>query len=81
MPDAPLPVSTRVYHHSQQWPGARRGTATITAVKGPYYDDTYEYEVLTGVDFSRSPGPDNPETRTTWWSSLATSPAEEATDA
>jgi hypothetical protein len=81
MPDDPLFPSRRVYHCNQRWEAARRGTATITAVKGPYNDGSYEYEVLTTEDFSRRPGPDNPETRRTWWSSLATIPAEEAVDA
>jgi len=71
----PLPVGTRVRHYGQQWPAARQGTATIIAVKGPYTDGTWEYQVRATVDFSRRPGPDNPETRTAWWSSNATRPA------
>ncbi|WP_198533185.1 hypothetical protein [Streptomyces sp. AcH 505] len=70
----PLPVGTRVRHYGQQWPAAHQGTATVQEVKGPYSDDTYEYRVLTTVDFSRRPGPSNPETRETWLSSLATIP-------
>jgi hypothetical protein len=77
MADHPLPVGTRVRHYGQQWPAARRGTATITVVKGPLRDGTHEYLVLATTDFSRRPGPDNPETRTAWWSSEATIPASE----
>ena len=72
--DRPLPVGTRVRHYGQQWPAARTGTATIVDAKGPYYDGSWEYLVLAGVDFSRATGPANPETRETWWSSLATIP-------
>lgn len=68
----PLPIGTRVRHYGQQW--ARAATATIRAVEGPYHDGSYEYEVTTGEDFSRHTGPDNPETRTTRWSSLAVRP-------
>lgn len=71
----PLPVGTRVRHYGQQWTAARTGTATVRAVKGPYSDGTYEYRILATEDFSRRPGPDNPETRDTWWSSEATIPA------
>ncbi|WP_309031345.1 hypothetical protein [Streptomyces alfalfae] len=71
----PLPVGTRVRHYGQQWPAARRGTATVREVKGPLHDGSYEYRVTATVDFSRQPGSDNPETRETWWSSLATIPA------
>jgi hypothetical protein len=73
----PLPVGTVVRHYGQQFPAAREGTATITAVKGPYRDGSYEYEVETGRDFSRMPGPGNPPERR-WWSSFATIPAEGA---
>ena len=73
MPE-PLPVGTRVRHHGQQWTAARNGTATIREVRGPYHDGTYEYRVDTTQDFSRRPGPDNPETRSTWWNSTATIP-------
>jgi hypothetical protein len=68
----PLPVGTRVRHYGQQWPAARQGTATVREVKGPYQDGSYEYRVTAGQDFSRRIGPDNPETRETWWSSTAT---------
>lgn len=74
----PLPVGTRVRHYGQQWPAARTGTATIREVVGPLHDGSYEYRVLATVDFSRRPGPDNPEARETWWSSLATVPATRA---
>jgi hypothetical protein len=67
----PLPAGTRVRHYGQQWPAARRGTATIVDAKGPYNDGSWEYLVLAGADFSRATGPDNPETREAWWSSLA----------
>lgn len=77
MTEHPLAVGTRVRHMGQQWGTARFGTATIQEVKGPYYDDSYEYLVTTGEDFSRSPGPGNPETRQTWWASYTTIPAEE----
>lgn len=68
----PLPAGTRVRHYGQQWSAARRGTATIREVRGPWHDGTYEYRVDATEDFSRQPGPDNPETRSTWWSSEAT---------
>jgi hypothetical protein len=71
----PLPVGTRVRHYGQQWPAARAGTATIREIKGPYNDGSFEYRVTTTEDFSRRPGPNNPETRDTWWNSLATIPA------
>lgn len=74
----PLPAGTRVRHYSQQWTAALTGTATIREVKGPYSDGAYEYRVTTTQHFSRPPGPDNPETRETWWSSLATIPAAPA---
>lgn len=79
-PVHPLPVGTRVRHYAQQWPSARQGTATITGVKGPYRDGTFEYEVLTGEEFSRMPGPDNPQTRVTWWPSDATIQASKETN-
>jgi hypothetical protein len=66
----PLAVGTPVRHLGQQW--AREATATITDVKGPYNDGSYEYEVLAGADFSRRLGDSNPQTRTTWWPSWAT---------
>lgn len=82
MPDAPLPTDTPVYHANQRWAaGLGIATGTITEVKGPYYDDSYEYQVLTGENFARPPGPDNPQTRTTWWSSLTTIPVEEKNSA
>lgn len=76
----PLPVGTRVWHYGQQWPTAGRGTATITAVKGPWPDGTWEYRVRAGEDFSRATGPHNRETRETWWSSAATIPTTGETD-
>lgn len=74
----PLPVGTRVRHYGQQWSAARRGTATIREVKGPLYDGSYEYRVDATEDFSRQPGPNNPETRSTWWSSETTIPTPQA---
>lgn len=74
-PTQPLPVGARVRHYGQQWPAARQGTATIREVRGPWPDGSYEYRVDATQDFSRRPGPDNPETRETWWSSTATIPA------
>lgn len=71
-----LPLGTRVYHYGQQFIGARRGTGTIKALKGPYHDGSYEYLVSHGEHFARPAGPDNPETAEDWWSSLATRRAE-----
>jgi hypothetical protein len=68
----PYPAGTRVRHYGQQWPAARVGTATVREAVGPLHDGSYEYRVTAGEDFSRRTGPDNPETRETWWSSLAT---------
>lgn len=75
MTAAPLAVGTLVRHINQEW--ARPGTATarITAVAGPYNDGSYEYQVLAGWEFARQISADNPMTRTTWWSSLATTTA------
>ncbi|GHE09203.1 hypothetical protein [Streptomyces alanosinicus] len=72
----PLPNGTRVTHINQEW--ARRlpgGTATILDRQGPWPDGSWEYLVRTTGDFSRQPSPDNPESRTTWWPSYATTPA------
>lgn len=77
MSEHPLPVGMRVRHYGQQWSAARTGTATIRDVKGPYNDGSYEYRVLATEDFARRTGPDNPETRDTWWNSAATVPAKE----
>ncbi|MGW1784885.1 hypothetical protein ACWCQQ_38145 [Streptomyces sp. NPDC002143] len=77
----PLPAGTRVRHYGQQRPAARQGTATIREAVGPLHDGSYEYRVLATVEFSRRPGPDNSETSETWWSSLATIPAEQQGDA
>lgn len=74
----PLPVGARVRHYGQQWSAARAGTATVREVKGPLHDGSYEYRVDATQDFSRQPGPDNPETRSTWWSSETTIPATPA---
>lgn len=68
----PLPVGSRVRHYGQQWASARSGTATVREIVGPLRDGSYEYRVTAGEDFSRLTGPDNPETRDAWWSSLAT---------
>lgn len=69
----PYPAGTRVYHAGQQWHRAHMdGTAHVVDSKGPYSDGSYEYDVLAGEDFSRQTGPDNPETRRTWWSSMVT---------
>jgi hypothetical protein len=81
MPDAPLPAGRRVYHCNQVWPAGLPGGTARIIVAVLCYDGSYEYQVLTAEDFSRRPGPDNPETRRTWWSSLATVPAEENPDA
>lgn len=77
-PTHPLPVGTRVYHHNQQWSAARAGTATVREVRGPYRDGSWEYRVDATADFSRQPGPANPENRSTWWNSLATIPAAQS---
>lgn len=69
-----LPAGTPVHHVSQEWAHGQ-ATAVITAVRGPFFDLSYEYEVQAGEDFSRPVGPDNPMTRSTWWSSLATAAA------
>lgn len=78
-PETPLPVGTHVRHHDQQWSQARRGTAEIITVRGPWPDGAYEYEVLAGRDFSRPLSEHNPMTRRTWWPSHATVPVTEAT--
>lgn len=75
MTGQPLPVGTRVRHCGQQWPAARRGTATVREVQGPLRDGSFEYRVTATRDFSRAPGPGNPEDRDVWWSSEATIPA------
>lgn len=65
-----LAVGARVYHGGQIW--ARTlvgGTGAIVRVEGPDRHGDYEYLVRTGGDFSRQPGPDNPETDERWWSS------------
>lgn len=68
----PLTVGTRIYHRSQQWHCEHMGgTATIIGVYGPRHDGTFEYRVMTGVDFFRQTGSRNPETRLTDWSSSA----------
>lgn len=74
MSEQPMASGTRVHHINQQWAAARHGTATIREIKGPYRDGSYEYRVDATEDFSRQPGPENPETRSVWWSSLATIP-------
>lgn len=72
----PLPIGTRVSHLNQQWarslPG---GTATVLDREGPWPDGSWEYQVRAARDFSRQPGPDNPESRTTWWPSWVTTPS------
>jgi hypothetical protein len=74
----PFPVGAAVYHLSQEWarslPG---GTARVVEVKGPYYDDSWEYLVACCRNFSRRPAPDNPMDQETWWSSRATLAAKE----
>lgn len=68
-----LPVGTRVYHGGQRWACTLEGgTGVIVAVEGPDLHGDYEYLVRTGEDFSRPPGPGNPETDERWWSSLHT---------
>ncbi|MET8978532.1 hypothetical protein ABZX85_23230 [Streptomyces sp. NPDC004539] len=76
MAEHPLSVGARVRHYGQQWPAARKGTATVREVVGPLHDGSYEYRVDATADFSRQPGPDNPENRSTWWPSDATIRAE-----
>jgi len=75
--DPPFEIGDRVYHYGQQWaariPG---GTATVLEIKGPYHDGSYELLVSTGEEFSRRTGPDNPETRSTWWPSRGTRHAQ-----
>jgi hypothetical protein len=76
MPPHPLPVGARVSHINQQWAsGLPDGTATILGREGPWPDGSWEYQVRAALDFSRQPGPDNPESRTTWWPSWATTPS------
>ena len=79
MTDRPLANGTRVRHANQQWV-TRNATAEVHDSKGPWPDGTYEYLVRTGEDFSREPGPDNPQTRWAWWSSSATIPTTEEPD-
>lgn len=68
---AKIPVGTRVYHGGQLW--ARLlvdGTGIITAVADrPCSDGSWEYTVMATRDFSRRPGPGNPENRETAWNS------------
>ncbi|MGW6021300.1 hypothetical protein [Streptomyces sp. NPDC055099] len=71
-----MPVGTRVSHINQQWARSLPdGTATVIDCKGPWPDGSWEYQVLVARDFSRRPGPDNPESRTTWWPSWAATPS------
>ena len=76
---APLKPGARVFHGGQIWarslPG---GTGEVIRVEGPDHRGDYEYLVRCGEDFSRRTGPDNPETRETWWSSRHAVPAKEA---
>jgi len=69
-----LAVGTRVYHGAQQWARAQiGGTGVIVAVADhPCSDGSWEYQVRTGKDFSRMPGPGNPETDLRWWNSCHT---------
>jgi hypothetical protein len=72
----PLPPGTRVKHRSQEWATygrCPRGTGEVLDVIGPFSDGTYDYRVRTGRDFSRPPGPDNPEDRETTWPGHAVS--------
>ncbi|MEU3742927.1 hypothetical protein AB0E78_38465 [Streptomyces sp. NPDC032198] len=72
----PLPIGTRVWHINQEWARSLPdGTATVIDREGPWPDGAWEYEVRAARDFSRSPGPDNPESRTTWWPSWAATPS------
>ncbi|MFD8545603.1 hypothetical protein [Streptomyces sp. NPDC059649] len=70
---ARLEPGTRVFHGGQIWartlPG---GTGLIVRVEGPDLHGDYEYLVRTAADFSRRPGPDNPEVDERWWSSRHT---------
>ncbi|MFJ4902951.1 hypothetical protein [Streptomyces sp. NPDC088727] len=68
-------VGTRVRHSGQEWATpvvAPRGTAVVVAVGREHQDGTREYEILTGEDFSRRPGPNNPLARRTEWNSSRT---------
>ncbi|MEV6840273.1 hypothetical protein AB0N17_38245 [Streptomyces sp. NPDC051133] len=72
----PLPIGTRVSHINQQWARSLPdGTATVIGREGPWPDGSWEYQVHAARDFSRQPGPDNPESRTTGWPSWATTPS------
>ncbi|MCX4666418.1 hypothetical protein OG453_07015 [Streptomyces sp. NBC_01381] len=53
----------------------RSAPATVIDRKGPWPDGSWEYQVRAACNFSRRPGPDNPESRTTWWPSWATTPS------
>jgi hypothetical protein len=69
----PLSLGARVYHMSQQWHRPDMGgTAQVVEVYGPLRDGSYEYTVLTGIEFSRQVGPHNPMIRETKWSSDVT---------
>jgi hypothetical protein len=72
----PFPPGTRVRHGAQIWAClSAEGTAEVIRAEGPDHRGDYEYLVRTGQDFSRPTGPDNPETRETWWASYRTLPA------
>ncbi|MFI8942702.1 hypothetical protein [Streptomyces syringium] len=71
----PIPVGTRVFHDGQVWARALPGgTGQVIKVEGPDQHGDYEYLVRTGPDFSRRPGPTNPEIDEQWWSSRRVHP-------
>lgn len=75
----PLDVGARAYHTAQQW-GYRypEGTAVVLS-REERPPGHWEYRVRTGRDFSRPPGPDNPEDRETFWPGWALRPVSEGT--
>ena len=65
----PLPLGTRVRHYAEQYPEARKGTATILEAQ-PSGGGDYEY--LVKRDQALAPGlPNDP----TWWASYMVCPA------
>lgn len=68
----PFERGDMVCHGGQEWAIAEGvATGVIHEVKGPLFDDTYEYLVTTTKDGSR-PGPQNPLNDRRWWSSRMT---------
>lgn len=75
-----LAPGTRVRHTGQRWAtsvAAPEGTAVILGVTREHNDGTCEYEVLSGEDFSRRIGEDNPMTRKVEWNSATVRAVEE----